>query len=146
MDANRWRFWGANLACAVLILPGCAKEDDAVHLSSESTTNSFSIIVEGPPCPAPGICTPLPDAHVQVEFRDTDHTDPHDGGYLMITEAQGFTNLEGRWSCRVTYVETGSYEADIVVITVTHQQFGTGYEMRHLDETGHASAVVRLDK
>ena len=131
----------------MVAVTGCSKEDDPIHLGNESTTNSFAILVEAPPCeigPLGPICTPLPDASVRVEFRDRDHTDPHDAGFLRVAEDEGTTNLAGRWSCRVTYVETGSYAADIVMIWVDHPDYGDSYTTQVLDENGSASVVVRL--
>jgi hypothetical protein len=144
------RSWRSELIllAGILAWAGCGKDDDIVSLGDESTTNSFSIMVEAPPCHQDlwgmPVCTPLPDAFVRIEFRDQDHTDPHDGGFLRVEEAEGTTNLQGSWSCRVTYVETDSYAADIVLIWVDHPDFSASYTNQMLDENGAASTVVRL--
>ncbi len=129
-------------ALLVVAMSGCTKDDDPVRLGSDATTNRLDVRVEGPPCGLE-VCTALPNAHVRVEFRDMNHTDPHDGGHLMITEAEGVTNLEGRWSTVVTYRETGTYAADICLIWVTHYQFGTQYVTRQIDANGQASITVQ---
>jgi hypothetical protein len=120
------------------LIAGCAKEDDPVRLGSESTTNHLRVYVEGPPY-FDIYGTPVPGATIRCEFRDMDHTDPHDDGHLMITEAFGATDHNGRWSCTVTYKETGSYTADVVLVWVNHNQMGELYNIAYIREDGTAS-------
>ena len=124
--------------CGALVITGCAKQDDPVRLGSISTTNHLNVYVEGPPYF--GIYgTPVAGAVIRCEFRDMDHTDPHDQGHLMITEAHGATDFDGRWSCSVTYEETGTYTADVVLIWVSHNNLGDLYNIAYIREDGTAA-------